>query len=69
MPLEEGKEERGGSATTVMILSLGDVTLTWIALYIRVDKENSLESSLVFIQYLYTFNYLSMFTDLVLLHN
>jgi len=28
MPLEEGKEERGGSATTVMILSLGDVTLT-----------------------------------------
>ena len=34
-------------SSSVMILSLGNVTLTQITLYVRVDKKNSLESSLV----------------------
>jgi len=33
------------------------------------DKENLLESSLDFIHYLYMFDYLSLFTDLMILHN
>jgi len=39
------------------------ITLTQISLYVRVDKENLLKSSLDCIQYLYKSDYLYMFTD------
>jgi len=52
-----------------MILSSGSVTLTQIALYVRVDKENSLEFSLDCVHYLYMSDCLSLFTDLTILHN
>jgi len=45
------------------------MTLILNLLYVRVDKENSLESLLNYDQYLYRFDYLYMFTDLTLLHN
>jgi len=35
------------TSSSVTILSLGSVILTQIALYVRVDKENSLESLLI----------------------
>ena len=47
-----------------MIWSLSGVTLTQIALYVRVGKENLLESSLDCMQYLYKSKDLYMFTDL-----
>ena len=45
------------------------VTLTQISLYIRVDKENSLESLLNCVHYLYMSDYLSLFTNMTILHN
>jgi len=45
------------------------LTLTQISLFIRVNKENSLEFLLDFVCYLYTFNCLSVFTDPMSLHN
>jgi len=53
----------------VMILSSGSVILTRIALYVRVDKENSLESLLDCVHYLYMSDCLSLFTDPTILHN
>jgi len=45
------------------------ITLTQISLYVRVDKENSLESSLDCVHYLYMSNYLFLFTDPTIVHN
>jgi len=45
------------------------VTLTQISLYVRVDKENSLESLLDCVHYLYMSDCLSLFTDPTILHN
>jgi len=57
------------TSSSVTILSLGWVTLTQIVLYVRVNKENSLEFLLFGVYYLYKSNYLYMFTDLTILHN
>ena len=57
------------TSSSVTIISLSGVTLTLITLYVRVNKENSLESLLDCVRYLYKSNYLYMFTDMISLHN